>query len=293
MKLSNLIRKCLIFSIGILLLSACRKPKIIEVDLPEHDPILIVEGYLEPGLPKTVIIQQSTGYFDAPEIKLITNAFVTISNGIRTDTLKYIPLELGPFQLGVYTSLDSGAIMKEDYDHIYTLNVVAKLQNGETRTASATTRLLRPVPVVETKHVFDGRPEKRAYITGYYNDPAGERNYYRMIFTNPSTSIYPLPQGQTFRDSVTDYIFSDDLTNGQYVPFGSPPFFEPGEEVRIKLMHITPEYYDYMISYQSAVAGNGSPFVEPFNIRSNIQGEKVSGIFTTLSYILYRDTIPE
>src|SRR5690606_2697169 len=132
----------------------------------------------------------------------------------------------------------------------------------------------------------------KAYITGYYQDPPEEKNYYRVVFINPSTSIYPLPPGRTYRDSVIDYSFSDDLTDGQRVPFGSPPFFEPGEEVRIKLIHITPEYYDYLESLDNAISGNGSPFVEPFNVRGNVSGEGCRGIFTGLSYILYRDTLP-
>lgn len=272
--------------------TACRQPKIIEVKLPKHEPMLIVESYLEPGFPKTVVVQQSSGYFDAPDVLIIQNALVTISDGTRTDTLVYTPLSVGVFSFGVYTSLDTASIVKEEYGKEFTLRVEAKLSNGETRIATATTRLMNPVSVLRTQHVFDGRPEKRAYITGYIQDPPGERNYYRVIFLTPSTSRYPFANGQTSRDSVIEYTISDDSFDGQEIPFGSPPFFEPEEEVRIKLINVTKEYYDYLISLESAVEGNGSPFVEPFNVRGNVLGKGVSGIFTGLSYKLYRDTIP-
>lgn len=272
--------------------TACRQPKIIEVKLPKHEPMLIVESYLEPGFPKTVVVQQSSGYFDAPDVLIIQNAFVTISDGTRTDTLVYTPLSIGVFSFGVYTSLDTASIVKEEYGKVFTLRVEAKLSNGETRIATASTRLMNPVPVLRTQHIFDGRPENRAYITGYIQDPPGERNYYRVIFLTPSTSRYPLANGQTSRDSVIEYTVSDDLFDGEEIPFGSPPFFEPEEEVRIKLINISKDYYDYLVSLESAVEGNGSPFVEPFNVRGNVQGDQVSGIFTGLSYKLYRDTIP-
>ncbi len=271
---------------------ACRNPKIIEVKLPEHEPLLIVESYLEPGLPKTVIVQQSSGYFDAPDILIISDAFVTISDGTRTDTLVYTPFSVGVFSFGVYTSLDSASIVKPEYGKEFTLRVEAKLRNGETRIATATTRLLAPVPVLRTQHIFDGKPENKAYITGYLKDAPGEVNFYRIIFLTPSTSIYPLPTNQTERDSVIEYTVTDELFDGQEIPFGSPPFFEPGEEVRIKLINISKEYYDYLVSLESAVDGNGSPFIEPFNVRGNVQGVGVRGIFTGLSYQLYRDTIP-
>jgi hypothetical protein len=271
---------------------ACRDPKIIEVKLPKHEPLLIVESYLEPGFPKTVIVQQSSGYFDAPDVLIIPDAFVTISDGTRTDTLVYTPLSVGVFSFGVYTSLDTASIVKPEYGKEFTLRVEAKLKNGETRIATARTRLLEPVPVLRTLHVFDGKPENRAYITGYLKDAPGEVNFYRVIFLTPSTSIYPMPNNSNERDSVIEYTVTDDLFNGQEIPFGSPPFFEPGEEVRIKLINISKEYYDYLVSLESAVEGNGSPFVEPFNVRGNIQGEGVRGIFTGLSYQLFRDTIP-
>jgi hypothetical protein len=283
-----------LFIIAILLLnSSCRPPKIIEVKLPKHDPLLIVESYLEPGLPKTVIVQQSTGYFDAPEVLVIQNALVTISHGIKTDTLTYTPLQIGAFQFGVYTSLDTSTFVKEEYGKTFTLNVEAQLKNGEIRKATATTTLLPAVPVLETTHIFDGRPENRAYITGYLQDPVGAKNYYRVIFITPGTSKYPLPPGQTERDSVIEYTLADDLFDGQRIPFGSPPFFEPGEVVQIKLVNITKEYFDYLVSLESAVEGNGSPFVEPFNVKGNVIGSGVTGIFTGLSYTLYRDTVPE
>ena len=91
---------------------------------------------------------------------------------------------------------------------------------------------------------------------------------------------------------MIEYTVTDELFDGQEIPFGSPPFFEPGEEVRIKLINISKEYYDYLVSLESAVDGNGSPFIEPFNVRGNVQGVGVRGIFTGLSYQLYRDTIP-
>jgi hypothetical protein len=282
----------IIIVFGLLSYIGCRPAKVVKVDLPEHEPYLIVEAYLEPGLPKTVILQESAGYFDAPQIKSVANALVIISNGVRRDTLQYVPIQLGPFQFGVYTLIDPASFMQADYDREYTLDVVATLSNGTQKTAKATTRLLRPVEIEETVHVFDGRPEPRAYITGYYQDPPNEKNYYRVVFINPSTSIYPLPSDREFRDSIIDYTFPDELTNGQRVPFGSPPFFEPGEEVRIKLIHINEDYFKYLESLDFAVAGNGSPFVEPFNVVGNVQGEGVRGIFTTLSYVLYRDTVP-
>jgi hypothetical protein len=278
--------------VGLLLFWSCLPQKVVEVKLPKHEPLLIVESYLEPGLPKTVIVQQSTGYFDAPEVLVIRDALVTISDGTQTDTLTYTPINVGAFQFGVYTSLNPSTFVKEDYGKVFTLNVEARLKNGDLRTATAQTTLLRPVPLLETKHIFDGRPENRAYITGYFQDPPEEVNYYRVIFITPPTSRYP-QTGNAERDTIIEYTLSDELFNGLRTPFGSPPFFEPGEEVRIKLVNITRDYFDYLVSLESAVEGNGSPFVEPFNVRGNIQGTGVTGIFTGLSYQLFRDTVPE
>jgi hypothetical protein len=284
-----MISKIIIFIYIISLFISCRPGKTIEVNLPKHEPQLVVEGYLEPGLPKTVVIQESSGYFDAPILKVIPDALVTLTHNGQIDTLTYFPIQLGNFQLGVYTSPE---LVPQEYQNTWTLNVTAKLSNGRIATATATTRILPPIPVETTEHVFNYEKENRAYITGYYTDPGNEENFYRIIMINPSTSIYPLPPGQTYRDSIVDYILTDDLINGSRIPFGSPPWFEPGEEVKIKLISIDQPYYKYLESLTNAIAGNGSPFVEPFNVKGNIQGTGVAGIFTGLSYTLYRDTIP-
>lgn len=80
----------------ILLISAfgffsCEKE--IEIDLPEEPPKIVIEGYIENGMPARVSITRSAPYFDPIDSltlinSIVANALVIVSDGITSDTLQ-------------------------------------------------------------------------------------------------------------------------------------------------------------------------------------------------------------
>src|ERR1044071_5621385 len=83
--------------------SSCRK--VIKVKLPEYKQKLVVEASITTGEPAIVFLSYSVpvfGGFDFthPENAFVKGAFVTVSDGTQTDTLKEFDPNAGYFYFG-------------------------------------------------------------------------------------------------------------------------------------------------------------------------------------------------
>ena len=259
----------------LLSLASCNLEQEIDLELPVYESQLVVESYLQPGEPYTVLLTQSAGFFDPfpsendefLEQILVDDAQVAIlHNGNRYELEN--GLFFNPFTLQLF-NYGTTEIMPEDFDNDFELEVITA--TGQRATAS--TRLLAPVSLDSI--IFDGNNSADSTLSAltYFEDEFRESdNFYRfMIHRATLDSLY------------SDFVFSDRVVETSTVVVGTAPDFAVGDTLINTLIHITPEYYDFYNSVQGAIFSNGNPFAQPGGIISNIEGDaNATGIFTTL-----------
>lgn len=301
-------------------LVSCEKE--VEVDLPETDPKLVVEGVIENGQPPIVILTKTQNYFAPTDINSISSIFVrdaviTVSDGTNTIVLTQLCSSLIPDSLldeaaeltgidpsllenadiCIYTSLnpaDTGVIGRT-----YTLNV-----QGAGMTCSAVTKIPNIVPWDSTWWRLaeqSADDDSSGYIWGKLTDPDtmgnGYRHYARRFysadpdFVEDSRFISPL--GTTFNDK-----YLNGLTVDLFAVRGRSPytdnaddetagFFLRGDSVAMKLVSMGLKEADFYMTYDNNVASQGDLFSTPSNARTNING----GLGIWAGWAAYYDTL--
>ena len=264
-----------LWAVLLLSVASCNLEQEIDLELPVYESQIVVESYLQPGEPFTLLLTRSAGYFDPfptendefLEQILVDDAQVAIiHNGNRYELEN--GLFFNPFTQQVF-NYGSSDFMPEDFDNNFELEVIT----AEGDIATATTRLLPPVNLDSI--IFDGNNSADSTFSAltYFEDEFREAdNFYRfMIHRATLDSLY------------SDFVFSDRVVETSTVVVGTAPDFEVGDTLINTLIHITPEYYDFYNSVQGAIFSNGNPFAQPGGIISNIEGDaNATGIFTTL-----------
>ena len=260
---------------------ACRDfQREIEIDLPEYTPEYVVEAYLEPGEPFRLLLTKSDAFF-APfqldneqfiENLLVAEADVIIRHdGKETVIPNRAEFDFQTGKLYNYTTTFETDTVPENYTDPFELEI--RTQDGTTLTA--TTTLLRPVPIDSIVVEFDGNaPEDtlaRALL--YFSDDTGTDNWYRRQLHEVAL------------DSIAeqDFVTPDEIVGGDgTVVFGTGFDFAEGDTVINTLYHLDRAYYDFLLSVDNAESSNGNPFGTPGVILGNVEGG--IGIFTGLSY---------
>ncbi len=234
----------------------------IELDLPEYESELVVECYIEPGLPYIVSVTESVSFFDAVYLPVLTNAEVTIEHLGEISTLQLID------SLGVYVNL-SVSIEDEDYAPYY-LKVV-DLNTG--RTATGTARLQTKINIDSISYVLNDSLE--ASIILLFQDIPQEANFFKPYFANSNNILD--------QDSTRTWEFSDRLfEDGGEISVGMGYNYRVGDEIIVRLYHIEEDYYTFLETVDDAEGASESPFARPSRIIGNIEGGQ--GIFTAPNF---------
>jgi len=87
--------KYIVFVLTVFLLVSCEQE--ITIDLPEYEPKLVVEGYIESGSYPFVTLSKSISYFEPIDTNVISNMYiggdeatVIVSGAEGVDTLQYL-----------------------------------------------------------------------------------------------------------------------------------------------------------------------------------------------------------
>ncbi len=274
-------------------LSACDLTQEIEVELPEYEPEVMVESYLEPGLPFSVVLTQTVGYFDDLKLIYVKEATVSISYGNQTDTLTAIelPLSTPGLELLLDTALLNtirqflgetiylyGSITPVPtlYETPFTLNITTQ----EGKTLSSTTIIPKPITFEEPVVRFNERD--KALLLTQFMDDAGQANFYRRVLDKREQEVTEQPDGSLDSAWVTnnyqDFLVDDELGNGQLQVFGTAFDWVEGDTLIQTIYSVTADYYKFVTSRDAAIAASLSPFGQPAKLRGNIVGGQ--GIFT-------------
>ncbi|HMQ46321.1 MAG TPA: DUF4249 domain-containing protein [Saprospiraceae bacterium] len=268
-------RQLLFFALSIAILWSCDLEKEIEIQLPDYEPSIVVECYLEPDQPFALLLTESTPYFepfpddisdyldatllDSAEVEILHKGTIySLQNQLFFDPVKqkiynyYLPVSV-PY----------------DTDSPFELRITTK----DGRTIEASTKLL-PRVAIDSIVVEFQENDTLARLLTYFTDPPEQENYYRRMLHEESLD-------STARQ---DFPTDDRIFNGDVV-FGTTFDFSEGTVVFNTLYHIDEDYYKFLESVNGAINASLNPFAQPSSIISNVTGTgNPIGIFTGLVY---------
>lgn len=258
---------------GLCLLWGCNLNRPIDIDLPDYEPEVVVECYLQPGNPIFLSLVKSSSYFEVAQLEYEQGATVVISYDDQRDTLQpvYLPVSSSVPELEIlmplvgetlffYTSLRP---VPANYDTEFLLDITT--EGG--KQISAVTRIPPPVPIDTIEWKFD-EEDSLAFMITRFQDDANEQNFYRRTLHRNDLRNTP----------EQDFQLSDEILNGQQIVIGTGYDYARGDTLIFSLSHITGDYYGFLETREAAIRGNLSPFAQPAVVRSNVQGG--TGIFT-------------
>jgi hypothetical protein len=256
---------------------SCRKT--IKVKLPEYKQKVVIEASIETNGYAYVLLSYSIPFFGdfdftQPTNAFIKGAFVTVSDGTQTDTLKELDPNTGYYYLG--------SKVKGVQGKTYYLEVTV---NGKTYKANT---FIHP-PVALDSLYFKGEKDTLGYMWAHITEPAGLGNNYRWFAKR-------LNRGDLFYAAPFNSVFDDKFVDGKEFHFaydrGPQPnqiqdnkddpeagWFKRGDTVVVKFCTIGRPEYNFWYSYYLNKSSNGNPFSAPTNIVSMTAGEDVMGGF--------------
>lgn len=262
--------------------------KDVDVDVPDYKEKLCVDARIDQGEYARVFLTKNAKYFGSYDLNellnyVVTNAFVTVSNGITTDTLTHIAY--GFYQGSVITGQVGGN---------YTLTI-----NWDNKIYTANTSILTPIPLDSLWFEVQGTLDSLGYIWAHLNEPAGTGNAYRWFAKrlNKDADFIP-PFGSAFDDKFIDGQAFDFAYNRGHLPSSDAEddnnlehgYFKSQDTVVIKFTTIDQPAFDFWRTYETQVLSEGNPFAAPGTIKSNIYpaGEAL-GVFC--GYGIFLDTL--
>jgi hypothetical protein len=252
----------LILTVG--LLSSCTD--VVDIDLPEPEPQLAVEGNItdQPG-PYQIRLTRTGAYFNDQTPDAVRGAELTISDSQgATETLREV-------QPGLYeTSQLRGRIGNQ-----YTLTIRT---DGQEYRAATEIKRVPPIDRIEQQRKVGEPGWRDGYYVLYYGpELPGVGDYYR----------FKLYQNDTLRNNPDELIVRDDaLVDGNYigaVELSDRPF-RVGDRVRVEILALPRDYYYFLTEMFTQINNVGMFSSPPSNVRTNVvntnpNGPKAIGYF--------------
>ena len=247
-----------------LFLSSCEE--VIEVDLNDADPKLVIEARLDAGTSLLdVTLTRSQSFFNNDDAQAVLDANVELVHNGNT-------VQIGHAGNGFYREF----IPVQQGDNLQ----LRVLDGAELHTASVVVPRQIPLDSLSTEYFepnsfFDGG----SIVYLYFQEPGNEPNYYRVLVSRNGNPL----------DGAEDIIVENDLlSDGQFVQyplFGN--FYEAFDEIEIVLQSVTESTFDYYTTLQDiTINQGGGSTAAPANPISNIEGGAL-GLFD----VHYADTM--
>lgn len=273
----------LIFAI---LLISCEKD--INLNIPNSDPKLVVDGRIEAGQPPIIILTNSLSYYSTlgPQViagSFVRNADVFVSNGSVTQKLKEYAMPLAPGFTAYFYSNDTANLPSTFIGQLsttYNLKIVTASQEY-----LATTHIPAQNATLDSAWVLPAPnnpdPNKRILMLRI-TDPPGRGNYVRY-FTRRNREDFLPGENSVFDDQIIDgTTFDVQLAPG--INRNNPPkadsnFFNKGDTITVKFADIDKATFDFWNTWEFAFQSIGNPFAQPNKVIGNISHAAL-GVFS-------------
>ena len=244
-----------------LIFSGCEK--VIDVDLNEAAPVIVIEGNLSNNLSVAEVkISLTSSYFDTLPSKKVSGAVVTVESDFGD---KYIFSET---ENGIYKSKDIW------YREGSTYKLLVEV-NGEKY--EATSKLNSLVNIDSLKFYYEDSPffEPGYYLNVYLSDPPGIKNFYRIKYS----------LNGKLQNTIEDLILFDDrYVDGNPIEvnlFNQP--FELNDTISLQLISLDEGAYEYLRTFQELVNSNPGS-AAPANPNTNLSNGAL-GYFSAWSSV--------
>lgn len=263
--------------VTVLGLVACEKN--VDFDIDEAKPKLVVEAYIENGMPPVVFLSNSLSFYEKVDpatvaSSYIRNAFVYVSNGTKTHRLKPYILSIGGNYL-YYYSVDSSSpstLFMGEIKKQYSLRIVT--EDGTEYTSQTTIPdTTKRIDSLFWKPAPPGNPAWKAVLMLKVTDRPGYGDYTRYFTTRNDELFYPglnsVYDDQVIDGSTYEVQVERGLDRNISHPAGSI-YFDRGDTVTLKLCGIDKATYDFWRTIEFNFASIGNPFSTPTKVISNI-----------------------
>lgn len=295
------------------LLSSCEED--MKLDLPPAQQKIVVEGYIEQGLPPVVLLTYSAPYFSKVNVSDISAYFVhkaTVQvfddagnrfdlKEVASDTLpamyaSLLNAQLGHDSLAVQTyyfyTVDPAHPLLGKAGHRYDLHILA---DDKTLSASTSIPTLVPLDSIWWQAMTDPAKKDFVEVIAGVNDPDTLGNYYRYFTQRGKEPYYP----------GLASVYEDTYTNGTHFPFplqrGQSPASQPdlntyglfsrGDTINVKWCSIDRSTFLFWRSAELQLGSAGNPFSTLVRANNNIQGGL--GIWAGYGASYYKIVIPK
>lgn len=245
--------------ISIFALYSCEK--VIDVNLKDAKPVLVIEGQITDSLGFNIVsLSKTSSFYSNNPIERVTGAIVEVSDETGK---KHLFDEFSP---GLYNN----SLLKIASNHKYKLRIVTGTDIFESFSTTSS-----PVKIDSVKIEISefgpkqgnggGHGDSSFKITAYFLDNVKEVNFYRLrlVINGEYMSGF--------------YIVDDTFFNGKTIPFNFGGIvLEEGDEVTVELLGIDETNFNYFYTLQRLM-GNGQD-ITPGNPPTNISGDAI-GIF--------------
>jgi len=265
-----------------LIAAGCRE-NIDNIQLDSTRPRLVVEGYISTDTTRQMVKLSKLGdALNTEPIQVITNAEITISDGITTFGLTEDQIMKGTY----FTSPDVYGVPGRTYTLLIKNVDINNDKVMEEYTAQSLLKKLNPIDSIHLVRTNLERNQKGWSINLYTMDPGQGRNFYL---------IKVLKNNVLLTDSIFKYSIGDNNSfEGKYYN-GFPVYnlreerkdekLTPGDTVTVEMFGITEDYYSFIYSYITDYYPKVPIFSGPSaNIPTNIKPlDDAVGVFTAYS----------
>lgn len=242
-----------IFFVAMSLIS-CRDA--IELDLPDNDPLLVVNGVITDTIPVQVQVLTSAPYFSGETPGVSDATVLVFENGIQIDSLIESDTAAG-YYYGSTVGYVGG---------VYSIEVQIGSNNAqfESGTWVSVEEELKRCPPIDSfySEYREGslfQPEGY-YVAAHFHEAAGKGDYYRIrAWRNDSLLNTPFDL-QYFSDEFADGLNYNNDPLPAFTLDGPKPV---GTTYKIELGGITPEYFDFLDILRQQTAQVGGTFDPP------------------------------
>ena len=276
-----------------LLLTACQRE--IDLNLPDYQSKLVVEGVIETGSPAIVMLSKSIPYFSEINLETLMSqvlvngtqarVFVTSETG-ETEELQWTLSPDAPY----YMAFMGSKVIGKPETH-YTLRVE---YDGKTYTAETYIPKTFDLDSIGFAQTMELMADTMASIRVLMTDPVDEENFYtfsckvkcpklqdRLWVCSVPVSFDDLTfNGLQFNYEVSRYGYSS-LLAGMLSDEDQQNFkrvtFRPGDTVYVKHSQVDYHTYKYLASAGSEAAMGSNPFVASTPPVTNFDSDEVLG----------------
>lgn len=284
---------------GSMLYASCER--VLDINLPEAEPKLVVEGQIETNLPPVVRLSNTIGFFGTVDTAAFFNSFVsgaviTISDDTRSVVLREYNYIFGDVRVQLYSvdSADASALtFVGEAGKTYQLKIEldGEVYESTTSIPPYNDGLDSFVTVMPTDEEALAENPNIRLVKARYTDPADEVNRLRF-FTAVNGGPFFAPFYSVNDDGIINGTSSEITIERGWnrldtAEFSRDNYFQLFDTLDIKMCAIDYNTYEFYRTLEFGYGTVGNPFSNPMVVSGNISNGAL-GVWAGYAAVVYR-----